>query len=402
MITVFVAIKSIKVNAAFCKHINQSNNLRATNFFHTPTDCMETLKQCKVRNCEKPADKFIPNVLRAERRICMPDILRADCRHCMPDVLLIDPDLWREQKEEADFESKEAKWVDFCKDLRYLYPELKGTSKNPARHAELVSASPLYQGIADHVRNDDCAKSVVFRSPLKFILTLSFKDYRTNKRTISDEIELPPNLISGYISKNSKPKIIRKAVEEAAKGRIFTYDEICDLVEKEEVPEWLDTMMREVIHTNHEDGFCKDKTDKLSQIIHDAENRHLKKIVIEYLIYKGYSNWKIAEMLNISGDEARLARAAFIHRLTETNSMIYALNTKGEIITLAGRDMELLVHIASGYLNKEIAAILNLNEETIKTLRRELIVKFGAKNTMSMIMYALRNGLIKMEDISEA
>jgi len=41
-----------------------------------------------------------------------------------------------------------------------------GTSKNPTRHAELVSASPLYQGIADHVRNDDCAKSVVFRSPL--------------------------------------------------------------------------------------------------------------------------------------------------------------------------------------------------------------------------------------------
>jgi len=43
----------------------------------------------------------------------------------------------------------------------------KGTSKNPTRHAELVSASPLYQGIADHVRNDDCAKSVVFRSPQK-------------------------------------------------------------------------------------------------------------------------------------------------------------------------------------------------------------------------------------------
>jgi len=41
-----------------------------------------------------------------------------------------------------------------------------GTSKNPTRHAELVSASPLCQGIADHVRNDDCVKSVVFRSPL--------------------------------------------------------------------------------------------------------------------------------------------------------------------------------------------------------------------------------------------
>ena len=41
-----------------------------------------------------------------------------------------------------------------------------GTSKNPTRHAELVSASTLYQGIADYVSNDDCAKSVVFSSCL--------------------------------------------------------------------------------------------------------------------------------------------------------------------------------------------------------------------------------------------
>ena len=41
----------------------------------------------------------------------------------------------------------------------------KGTSKNPTRHAELVSASPRSQGIAEQVRNDDCVESVVFRSP---------------------------------------------------------------------------------------------------------------------------------------------------------------------------------------------------------------------------------------------
>ena len=44
-----------------------------------------------------------------------------------------------------------------------------GTFKNPTRHAELVSASPRNQGIADQVRNDDCAKSVVFRSFLIII-----------------------------------------------------------------------------------------------------------------------------------------------------------------------------------------------------------------------------------------
>ena len=43
---------------------------------------------------------------------------------------------------------------------------LMGTSKNPSRHAELVSESPRYQEIADQVRNDVSGKSVVFRSTL--------------------------------------------------------------------------------------------------------------------------------------------------------------------------------------------------------------------------------------------
>jgi len=38
----------------------------------------------------------------------------------------------------------------------------KGTSKNPSRHAELVSASPCFQEIADQARNDMCAKNRVF------------------------------------------------------------------------------------------------------------------------------------------------------------------------------------------------------------------------------------------------
>ncbi len=33
---------------------------------------------------------------------------------------------------------------------------LTGTSKNPSRHAELVTASHRYQEIADQVRNDGC------------------------------------------------------------------------------------------------------------------------------------------------------------------------------------------------------------------------------------------------------
>ena len=70
------------------------------------------------------------------------------------------------------FQKKSKNRIIICDSLKnciFASNKYRGTSKNPARHAELVAASPLYQGIADHVRNDDCAKSVVFRSPQRWV-----------------------------------------------------------------------------------------------------------------------------------------------------------------------------------------------------------------------------------------
>ena len=46
-----------------------------------------------------------------------------------------------------------------------------------------------------------------------------------------------------------------------------------------------------------------------------------------------------------------------------------------------------------------IADKLYLSVEGIKTNRRDLILKIGAKNTMTMVIGALRKGLIKIDDI---
>jgi len=44
------------------------------------------------------------------------------------------------------------------------------TSKNSQRHAELDSASPCYQGIADHVRNDVSVRGLRIMSAMTCVI----------------------------------------------------------------------------------------------------------------------------------------------------------------------------------------------------------------------------------------
>lgn len=63
-------------------------------------------------------------------------------------------------------------------------------------------------------------------------------------------------------------------------------------------------------------------------------------------------------------------------------------------IWLTTRERELLKLIADGYTNQEIANKIYLSVETIKTYRRNLIFKLGAKNSMVMVKMAIEQNLI--------
>ena len=79
-----------------------------------------------------------------------------------------------------------------------------------------------------------------------------------------------------------------------------------------------------------------------------------------------------------------------------------AVKKQGEPIRLARRELQLLRLIAAGYTSQEIAdKILYVDTETVKTVRKNLIQKFEAKNTMSMVIDAMRMGLLKIEDIDD-
>ena len=63
-------------------------------------------------------------------------------------------------------------------------------------------------------------------------------------------------------------------------------------------------------------------------------------------------------------------------------------------IWLTSREQELLRLLADGLTNQEIADKIFLSVETIKTYRKNLLLKLGAKNTIVAVRMAIDKKLI--------
>lgn len=79
--------------------------------------------------------------------------------------------------------------------------------------------------------------------------------------------------------------------------------------------------------------------------------------------------------------------------LSHEASMSLRTEKKSEII-LTRREKEVLELIAEGMTNNEIAQKLFISAATVDTHRKNLLAKFGVKNTASLIGKAVKQGLI--------
>jgi DNA-binding NarL/FixJ family response regulator len=66
--------------------------------------------------------------------------------------------------------------------------------------------------------------------------------------------------------------------------------------------------------------------------------------------------------------------------------------------TLTTREREVLQLAAEGHTSSEIAARLGISPRTAETHRTHLIHKLGLRTQADLIRYALRRGIIPMED----
>jgi DNA-binding NarL/FixJ family response regulator len=65
-------------------------------------------------------------------------------------------------------------------------------------------------------------------------------------------------------------------------------------------------------------------------------------------------------------------------------------------INLTKRELEILQLIAEGLTDSEIADKLFISQRTVNGHRASLIAKTGSRNTVNLLTYAIRNGLVQM------
>ncbi len=65
-----------------------------------------------------------------------------------------------------------------------------------------------------------------------------------------------------------------------------------------------------------------------------------------------------------------------------------------EPVALSPRELEVIVHIAEGYTNNQIAEKLFLSSHTVTTHRKNIMAKLGVNNTAAIVMYAVKAQLV--------
>jgi DNA-binding NarL/FixJ family response regulator len=60
------------------------------------------------------------------------------------------------------------------------------------------------------------------------------------------------------------------------------------------------------------------------------------------------------------------------------------------------RELEVVKQVCNGLSNQEIANVLGLSLRTVETHKSNILAKTGTKNTVNLIMYALKNKLIEV------
>jgi len=116
----------------------------------------------------------------------------------------------------------------------------------------------------------------------------------------------------------------------------------------------------------------------LGYVLKDAPSEELVKAV--ETVYAGESYF--------SADVARVALNQFVRGTTEGPS---AMN-------LTNREREVLIHIAEGLSNKEIACQLNVGVRTVETHRERIMRKLNIRNVAGLTRFAIAKGLISLRE----
>lgn len=111
-------------------------------------------------------------------------------------------------------------------------------------------------------------------------------------------------------------------------------------------------------------------------ILKDSESAELKKAIELIVGCENYISPKLIPALN--------------------NRLLLRDADKEKIELLTSRELEVLIQVASGMLNKEIALSLNISERTVKNHISNIFKKIDVSDRTQAAVFAIKNDLIKL------
>ncbi|MDR1526365.1 MAG: response regulator transcription factor [Dysgonamonadaceae bacterium] len=139
--------------------------------------------------------------------------------------------------------------------------------------------------------------------------------------------------------------------------------------------------------------FCSEIRRKYPQLRILILTTHDEYSIARRVLNNGASGYILKKSLSkevIEGIETVMRGEIF---LCETIDILMKKRTD-EPVWLTLREQDILRYIIDGYTNQEIAEKIFLSVETIKTYRKNLIFKLGARNSMTLVKMALENKLV--------
>lgn len=131
---------------------------------------------------------------------------------------------------------------------------------------------------------------------------------------------------------------------------------------------------------------------KIRELFSDFPDMKLVALVSAYFdeqVLKQYDG-----IIEINDNEHRVKST-----LNQTVSLNKNHNVDNDSSVLSEREKSVLVGLAKGLMNKEIAEQLNLSVHTVMTHRKNIIRKTGIKSVSALTVYAILNNFIDQKDV---
>lgn len=130
--------------------------------------------------------------------------------------------------------------------------------------------------------------------------------------------------------------------------------------------------------------------------VHDSVEYLMKAVElgVDGYILKDSESSELKRAINVIMDGESYIQPKLVPALN--NRLISRDVDKDKIEILTSRELEVLVQVANGMFNKEIATSLNISERTVKNHISNIFKKIGVFDRTQAAVFAIKNDLVKL------